>query len=128
MIKFNDLFQQYSSIKAEIDEAISSVIKDSAFIGGKYVEKFQEDFSHYHESNFCLGVANGTDALEIAIESLNLKKGSEIIVPANSFISSAECVVRLGYKLIFCDVYSSNYTIDVEDLSKKLLAIHQLSL
>jgi len=120
MIKFNDLFEQYSKIKLEVDEAISSVIRDTAFIGGKYVEKFEENFAQYHESKFCLGVANGTDALEIAIESLNLKKGSEIIVPANSFISSAECVVRLGYKLVFCDVYPSNYTIDLDDLSKKI--------
>ena len=120
MIKFNDLYKQYLSISSEIDNAISTVIQESAFIGGKYVSSFEEKFAAYQEAKYCLGVANGTDALEIAIESLNLKPGSEIIVPANSFISSAECVIRGNYKLVFCDVSDKNYTIKPEELKKKI--------
>ena len=120
MIKFNDLHHQYLSIKSEIDNSISQIIANSNFIGGAELESFQENFAKYHDAKYCLGVANGTDALEIALESLDLKPGSEIIVPANSWISSAECVLRAGYNLIFCDVSDKNYTLDIEDLKNKI--------
>ena len=120
MIKFNDLHHQYLSIKTDIDNAISRIIEKSSFIGGTDLELFEENFAVYHDAKYCLGVANGTDALEIALESLDLRPGSEIIVPANSWISSAECVVRAGYRIIFCDVSDKNYTLDVEDLKNKI--------
>ena len=120
MIKFLDLNKQYLSIKSEIDNAISEVIADSAFIGGKYVRQFEENFSIYQQAKYCLGVGNGTDALEISIEALDLPKGSEIIVPANSFIASAEAVSRTGHKIVFCDVNSGDYTINIEDVKKRI--------
>ena len=120
MIKFLDLHAQYLSIKGEVDKAIFAVINDSEFIGGKYVQQFEEGFSNYLQVKYCIGVGNGTDALEIAIESLNLPKGSEIIVPANSFIASAEAVVRTGHKVVFCDINPDNYTINLNDLKKHI--------
>jgi len=120
MVKFVDLQAQYLSIKSEIDSAIESVISDSAFIGGKYVQQFEESFSQYQDAKYCIGVGNGTDALEIAIEALNLPKGSEIIVPANSFIASAEAVVRTGHKIVFCDVNSDDYTINLDDVKRRV--------
>ena len=71
-------------------------------------------------SKFCVSVANGTDALEIAINSLNLKRGSEIIVPNNTWISTAEAVISNGHKVIFCDVNLDDYSICLEDLKKKI--------
>ena len=62
MIKFLDLHAQYSLIKNEIDDAITSVINESAFIGGKYVKQFEENFSEYQQAQYCVGVGNGTDA------------------------------------------------------------------
>ena len=120
MIKFLDLNKQYLSIKKDIDSAIESVISDSSFIGGKYVSQFEENFSSYHNSKYCIGVGNGTDALEIAIEALDLPKDSEIIVPGNSFIASAEAVIRSGYNIVFCDVDSDDYTISINDLKRKI--------
>lgn len=120
MIKFLDLYNQYQKISEEIDTAISHVIRSSTFIGGEPVKLFEEKFSLYQESNYCIGVGNGTDALEIAIESLNLPKGSEIIVPANSFIASAEAVTRAGKRVVFCDVDKNTYTIDTEDLKRRI--------
>ena len=108
MIKFLDLHAQYISIKDEIDAALSNVIKDSAFIGGKYVQRFEENFANYQQVKFCIGVGNGTDALEIAIEALELPTGSEIIVPANSFIASSEAITRSGHKVVFCDSNSDD--------------------
>jgi dTDP-4-amino-4,6-dideoxygalactose transaminase len=120
MIKFLDLQKQYLSIQDEIDTAIKSVIHNSSFIGGKDISCFEESFADYQNSSHCIGVANGTDALEIAIESLDLPKNSEVIVPANSFISSAEAVSRQGLKVVFCDVNSSDFTINIKDLEKRL--------
>ena len=96
MVKFLDLNKQYILLKDEIDKSILSVINDSSFIGGKYVLNFENEFSEYLNINNCVGVANGTDALEIAIESFDFNKGQEIIVPANSWISSSEAVTRNG--------------------------------
>ena len=120
MIKFLDLAKQYKTIQNEIDEAIKTVLAEAAFIGGKYVKQFEEEFSAYQEAKYCIGVGNGTDALEIAIEALELPKGSEIIVPANTFIASAEAVTRTGHKVVFCDCDSNNYTILIDSLRSKI--------
>jgi len=120
MIEFLDLHSQYLSIKQEIDKAISSVIADSAYIGGKHVRLFEENFSAYQQSAQCVGVGNGTDALEIAIEALGLAPGSEIIVPANSFIASAEAVSRTGHRVVFCDANADDYTIAIDDLRRRV--------
>ena len=118
MVKFLDLNKQYQSIKNEIDHAIKSVIDDTAFVGGKYPKMFEEAFASYIGANHCITVGNGTDALEIAIESLNLPENSEIIVPANSFIASSESITRAGKKVRFCD-QDENYTISVEDIKNR---------
>ena len=120
MIKFLDLHTQYLSIKDEVDSEIASVISESAFIGGRHVREFEENFAEYQQAKYCVGVGNGTDALEIAIEALNLPKHSEIIVPANSFIASAEAIVRSEHKIVFCDISADNYTINLEDLKRKI--------
>ena len=120
MIKFLDLPKQYLSIKNEIDEAIASVINNGAFIGGGVVKKFENEFANFQCTKHCIGVGNGSDALEIAIEALELPKGSEIIVPANSFIASAEAVTRCGCKVVFCDANQDDYTINIDDLEQRI--------
>jgi len=120
MIKFLDLQKQYLSIKHEIDCAIQNVINSAVFIGGKHVNEFEINFANYVNAKYCIGVGNGTDALEIAIESLGLPENSEIIVPANSFIASSEAVTRTGHKVVFCDVNENNYTINIDDLNNRI--------
>lgn len=120
MIKFLDLKSQYNTIKEDIDTAIHDVISNTAFIGGTYVKQFEQEFASYVQAHHAIGVANGTDALEIAIEALNLPQESEIIVPANSFISSAEAVTRSGHKVVFCDCNSDDYTISISSLKSKI--------
>ena len=68
----------------------------------------------------CIGVGNGTDALEIALEGLALPPGSEVLVPANSFIATAEAVTRAGHRVVFCDCDSHNYTISLEDAARRV--------
>lgn len=120
MIKFLDLNKQYLSIKDEIDKAIQMVINDSAFIGGKHVNAFEDEFADYQKAEHCIGCGNGTDALEIAMEALGLTEGSEVIVPANTFIASAEAVTRCGHKVVFCDCDPANYTISIDDARDRI--------
>lgn len=120
LIKFLDLYRQYLSIQEEIDSAIQQVIRDSAFIGGAGVRAFEENFAIYQHAQFCQGVANGTDAIEIALEALSLPPGSEVIVPANSFIATSEAVSRVGHRVVFADVDSQTYTLDPLDVEKRI--------
>jgi dTDP-4-amino-4,6-dideoxygalactose transaminase len=120
MVKFLDLKSQYYSIKPEIDKAIQNVIENSAFIGGECVTQFEDNFSNYVGVDYCIGVGNGTDALEIAIEALDMPIGSEIIAPANSFIASSEAITRSGHRVVFSDVDEHSYVISVEDIKKRI--------
>jgi len=131
MIKFLDLSAQYQTIKTELDQQIQSVIENSAFIGGNYVKQFETGFSSYVGAKYCVGVGNGTDALEISIEALNMPMGSEIIVPANSFIASSEAVTRAGHKVVFADIDSESYVLSIESVrslinckTKAIIAVH----
>ena len=128
MVKFLDLHAQYLSIKDEIDAVIADTIARSAFIGGNAVREFEAAFARYQHASHCVGVGNGTDSLEIIIEALDLPKGSEIIVPANSFIASSEAVSRMGHRVIFADVDPHTYTLSVETiLVSAMLAVKSLS-
>jgi dTDP-4-amino-4,6-dideoxygalactose transaminase len=120
MIKFLDLAHQYQTMKAQIDEAVLSTISQAAFVGGERVQTFEKSFAAFQNAKHCIGVGNGTDALEIALESFDLPQGSEVIVPANSFIASSEAVTRSGLKVVFCDNDPSNYTISIESLKSKI--------
>ncbi len=118
-IKFTNLFKLVPD-KNYTFSKILKLIKNSNFVGGEEVNKFEKAFSKYVESKYCISVGNGTDALEIAIEALNLKKGSEIIIPNNTWISTAEAVVTCGHKVIFCDVNLDDYSLCLNDLKKKI--------
>jgi len=120
IVKFLDLHQQYLKIKDEIDHAINNVISNTSFIGGTDVKNFELEFARYQEINNCIAVANGTDALEIALESLDLPKNSEIIVPVNTFIATSEAVTRLGHKVIFADIDVTSYNLDITDIRAKI--------
>lgn len=120
MIKFLDLYAQYLSIRPEIDGAIADVIRRSAFIGGDDHRAFEEEFATYQNAAHCVGVGNGTDAIEIALEALRLPAGSEVIVPANSFIASSEAVTRAGLRVVFADADPANLTISPEDVRRRI--------
>ena len=130
MIKFLDLKKQYLKIKDEIDSAIFSVIENSAFVGGKYVKEFEDNFAKFIGVNEAIGVGNGTDALEIALWALDLPKGSEVLVPANTFIATAEAVSRNGLKVKFvdCNKYYQINTKSIEenitDKTSAIIAVH----
>jgi dTDP-4-amino-4,6-dideoxygalactose transaminase len=119
IVKFTHLYKLISE-KKKILSKINSLIKNSEFVGGNEVLSFEKEFSSFTGARFCVSVGNGTDALEIAIKSLNLKNSSEIIVPNNTWISTAEAVVANGHKVVLCDVNLGDYTICLNDLKKKI--------
>ena len=119
LVNFTNLYQLIPE-KKRIFKKINSLIKSSKFIGGIELKNFEKKFSKFVGTKYCIGVGNGTDALEIAVKSLNLKKGSEIIVPNNTWVSTAEAVLNNGYKVVFCDVNLDDYSICTDDLKKKL--------
>lgn len=110
-VPFLDLAAQYESLRPEMDEAISRIVTSARFIGGSVVSQFEGEFASYLGAEHCIGVGNGTDALEIALRAMRLPTDGEVIVPANSFIGSAEAVTNAGLQVRFCDVDSS-YTLD----------------
>ncbi|MDK2821946.1 MAG: hypothetical protein PWP31_1911 [Clostridia bacterium] len=118
VIPFVDLKAQYSSIKEEIDEALQRVIASAEFIGGSYVSKFEEEFAAYVGVKHCVGVGNGTDGLYIALKAVGVGVGDEVIVPANTFIGTAEAVSLTGARVVFADCDPKTYTVTVDTVSK----------
>ena len=112
-IPFVDLAAQFTPIQTELDRAISSVISESAFIGGKYVHRFEEAFASYCGSDYCIGVGTGTDALYIALRASGIGPGDEVITAANSFIATAEAITMTGAKIVFVDCDTVTYTMDM---------------
>ena len=103
-IPFLDLRSQYKQIQQQIDSAISEVIAETAFISGHWAHKFEDAFSTWNNSPYCVSCANGTDAIEIVLEALGIGTGDEVIIPAMTWISTAEAVSRVGAQPIFVDV------------------------
>ena len=119
-VPFNDLFRQYLSLKEELDDAISSVISTSSFISGDLCKTFERNFAEKCGALAFVSCGNGTDALYIALKSLKLKQTDEIIVPAHSWIATSEAVTQAGGKVVFCDTHLSRFTIDTNDLVRKI--------
>ena len=88
-VPFVDLSEQYNLIKLVIDQAINKVFEESMFIGGAAVEAVEAEMARLLTRDHCITCANGTDGLEIAMESLGITEGDEVLVPALSWISTA---------------------------------------
>jgi dTDP-4-amino-4,6-dideoxygalactose transaminase len=106
-VPFADLRAQYLSIRSDIDAAITAVLQDCGFIGGKHVRSFDENFAREYGVSDSVGVANGTDAIYVVLRMLGLGSGDEVLVPANSWISTSEAVTQAGAKPVFVDVDES---------------------
>ncbi|MDC0145571.1 DegT/DnrJ/EryC1/StrS family aminotransferase [bacterium] len=120
MIKMYDFKKQYESIKKEINFSIQSVLDDSAFSSGKYVQNFENNFSNYIGSKYCVGVNNGTSALHAALLALGIKNGDEILVPSFSFFATCESVSLTGATPIFIDSNYQNFNLDLDHLESKI--------
>lgn len=129
-VPFLDLRRQTRLLRSEIDAALGRVLERADFVKGAAVGDFEEAFADYQQSRECVAVANGTDALEIALAALGLPPNSEVIVPANSFIATSEAVSRSGLTVVFADV-DETYTLDphdvvgrITDKTSAIIAVH----
>jgi dTDP-4-amino-4,6-dideoxygalactose transaminase len=103
-VPFVDLKIQYKFIKSEIDPAIQSVLDETAFIGGKYVEGFERAFAEKYGMKHCVSCANGTDAIYITLKALGIGPGDEVMTAANSFIATSEAISQTGARPVFVDI------------------------
>lgn len=114
-----DLKAQYRVIQQEIDAAIARVLDSTTFIGGDEVDAFNEEFGAYCGAA-AVGVASGTDALFLAARAVGLGPGDEVIVPAHTFIATAEAMTLTGARVVFADVDDQTYTLDPLDVEEKI--------
>ena len=108
-----DLYAQYLSIKDSIDAAMRRVVESSAFIGGTSVREFEDAYAADYGVKHCVSVANGTDAIYIALRMLGIGTGDEVITSAHSWISTSETISQSGAHPVFVDV-DQYYTLDPE--------------
>lgn len=126
-----DLQRQHAFLETEISEAVTRVIADNAFIGGDEVSAFEDMFSDYCGTDHCIGVANGTDALTIALTALGIGRGDQVITTAMSFFATSEAISRVGAEPVFCDIDPSNALLDtglleqlVNTSTKAIIIVH----
>ena len=120
MVPFVDLKAQYHSLKAEIDRAMTEVIGSSAFIRGPALAAFEREFAAAVGARHAIGVASGTDALNLALRALDLGPGDEAITVPNTWISTAFAVSHAGARLAFVDIDPATGQMDADDLGRAL--------
>lgn len=111
-VPFLDLRQVYEELRAEIDEAVQRVLASGWYIGGPEVEAFEHAFADYCEASHCVGVANGLDALQLALRALGIGEGDEVIVASNSYIATVLAVTMVGATPVFVEPDSATYNLD----------------
>ena len=116
-VKFLDLYSPIKSIKRDIFQELQESITTSSYIGGAHIADFEKSFAEYEGFSAAVGVGNGTDALEILIQSLGLK-GKRILVPDNTFFATAEAVINSGNIPILIQPNDATHTLDVKILEK----------
>ncbi|MDG2051645.1 MAG: DegT/DnrJ/EryC1/StrS family aminotransferase [Myxococcota bacterium] len=115
-----DLSWQHREIEREVRSGFDRVMASSDFVLGTDVDEFEQEFAKFCDVPFCVGVANGTDAIELGLRALCIGPGDEVIVPANTFIASALAVVRSGAKPVFVDCESDFHLIDVKNAEAQI--------
>jgi dTDP-4-amino-4,6-dideoxygalactose transaminase len=126
-----DLSAQYRQLKDEINNAVQSCLESTQFIGGSLVQQFETELASYINIKNVIGCANGTDAIQIALMALNLPKGSQIIVPAFTYIAPVEVIKLLGFEIIYADVDPNTFNITLKEIKrvftnkvKAVIAVH----
>ncbi|MGH8833484.1 MAG: DegT/DnrJ/EryC1/StrS family aminotransferase [Actinomycetes bacterium] len=107
-----DLAAQHAEIADEVSAGLAALFEASDFIGGKAVEEFERDYCERLGVPNCIGVANGTDALELALRAAGVGPGDEVVVPANTFVATAGAICRAGARPVLADVDDDSLLLD----------------
>lgn len=116
-VPFLDMAAITRAHSAEMEIAWKSVLHHGHFVGGPEVARFESEFAEYCEANQCVGVGNGTDALELILAGLGIGRGDEVILPGNTFVATVEAVCAVGARPVFVDVLPSTLLIDSDAVS-----------
>jgi dTDP-4-amino-4,6-dideoxygalactose transaminase len=111
-VPFVDLIAQQAEIADEVLPQWQRLFAAARFVGGEEVESFERDYASFTGVGHCVGVANGTDAIELALRAVGVERGGQVIVPVNTFIATAEAVSRIGAVPVFVDVDPDHLLID----------------
>ena len=130
-IPFLDLKAGYLELQPEIDAAIKRVLNSGWYILGSEIEAFEAEFASYCEANYCIGVANGLDALHLSLLALEVKPGDEVIVPSNTYIATWLAVSQCGAIPVPVEPDPLTYNVDptrieaaITDRTKVILPVH----
>ncbi|WP_419168989.1 DegT/DnrJ/EryC1/StrS family aminotransferase [Halobacteriovorax sp.] len=130
-IPFLDLEQQYESIKSEIKESINNVLDNRNFINGPETKSFEKNFLEVHGAKYGKGCSNGTSAITIALRSLNIGPGDEVITATNTFFATIEAIAEVGAKIVLVDCDADTYSICpkhvqevVNEKTKAIIPVH----
>lgn len=107
-----DLKAAHEEVADEVRTGFDRVLADTAFVGGEEVRLFEREYADFGEVAHCVGVANGTDALELALRASGVGPGDEVVVPANTFIATAGAVARIGARPVLADCLPEGYLLD----------------
>ena len=121
-IQMVDLQSQYHRMKPELDAAIIACIESAAFINGPTVKEFQQNLEQYLNVRHVIPCANGTDALQIAMMALGLKRGDEVIVPSFTYVATAEVIALLDLKPVMVDVDPHTFNVTADIIEKAITA------
>jgi dTDP-4-amino-4,6-dideoxygalactose transaminase len=111
-VPFVDLAAAHAEVEREVLDGFQRVLASTAFVQGEDVREFEQEYARFAGAGHCVGVANGTDALELALRALGTGPGSEVVLPANTFVATAEAVVRTGARPVLVDAEPGNLLID----------------
>ncbi len=120
MIPLFDLTRQYNQLRNDVLRTVDEVLSDGQVILGPKVEKFENALCNYLNIKHTIGVANGSDALVIALQSLGIEKGEKVITTPYTFFATASCIVRNGGTPVFIDVDPDTYNIDLNQVERLL--------
>jgi dTDP-4-amino-4,6-dideoxygalactose transaminase len=115
-IPLMDITIRDNKLLSQIKEKINELILNSQFIGGKELETFENNFADFTKNKFCIGCANGTDAIILALKALNISNNDKVIVPTNTFIATAEAVLTVGANVVFVDCNKDDQLINIEQV------------
>jgi dTDP-4-amino-4,6-dideoxygalactose transaminase len=126
-----DLTGQYATIENDVSEAVLKVLASGQYINGPVVEQFAEQFAQYVGSKFCVVCNSGTDALYLALRSLNIGFGDEVITSPFTFIATAEAISAVGAKPVFVDIERATFNMNpanieaaISDRTKAIMPVH----
>ena len=119
-VPFLDLRRQIETLSTEIMSRIADIIKSGRFVSGKYVGEFEKAFAGYLGVKHCVSVSSGTAALQLALMAHGIGPGDEVLVPANTFIATAEAVSLVGATPVFVDIDKKTYTLNCDKLEEAI--------